>query len=113
MPESKKAKWTVAEAQALLPANVSHGRRYAEPLSNGTMRLGYYAPRGHDPQKPHDQDELCFVYCGTGIFVCGDERLQFDVGDVLFVAAGNNHRFEDFTDDFAAWVVFWGPPGGE
>jgi len=23
------------------------------------------------------------------------------------------HRFVDFTDDFTAWVVFYGPSGGE
>ena len=23
------------------------------------------------------------------------------------------HRFEAFSEDFATWVVFWGPPGGE
>jgi hypothetical protein len=22
-------------------------------------------------------------------------------------------RFEDFSDDFATWVIFYGPPGGE
>ncbi len=32
---------------------------------------------------------------------------------MLFVAAGAEHRFEDFTQDFAAWVVFYGPEGGE
>lgn len=32
---------------------------------------------------------------------------------VHFVAAGVEHRFEDFTADFATWVVFWGPKGGE
>ena len=26
---------------------------------------------------------------------------------------GVEHRFEDFSDDFAAWVVFYGPSGGE
>ncbi len=31
----------------------------------------------------------------------------------LFVPAHATHRFEEFTDDFAAWVVFWGPQGGE
>jgi hypothetical protein len=30
-----------------------------------------------------------------------------------FVAAGVPHRFESFSDDFATWVVFWGPRGGE
>jgi hypothetical protein len=32
---------------------------------------------------------------------------------MLFVPAGVEHRFEDFSDDFAVWVVFWGPDGGE
>ena len=26
---------------------------------------------------------------------------------------GAVHRFEHFSSDFATWVVFWGPPGGE
>jgi hypothetical protein len=32
---------------------------------------------------------------------------------VLFVPAGHEHRFEDFTPDFATWVIFYGPDGGE
>jgi hypothetical protein len=32
---------------------------------------------------------------------------------VFFTPAGWVHRFEDFSDDFATWVVFWGPKGGE
>lgn len=34
-------------------------------------------------------------------------------GDTLFVAAGVTHRFEQFSDDFVTWVVFYGPQGGE
>ncbi|MDQ3378133.1 MAG: cupin domain-containing protein, partial [Actinomycetota bacterium] len=34
-------------------------------------------------------------------------------GDALFVPAGVEHRFENFTDDLVAWVVFYGPEGGE
>jgi hypothetical protein len=29
------------------------------------------------------------------------------------VPAGVVHRFEDFSDDLAVWVVFYGPEGGE
>jgi hypothetical protein len=29
------------------------------------------------------------------------------------VAAGVQHRFEEFSDDFATWVIFYGPEGGE
>jgi hypothetical protein len=31
----------------------------------------------------------------------------------LFVAAGVEHRFEAFTEDFALWRVFYGAQGGE
>jgi mannose-6-phosphate isomerase-like protein (cupin superfamily) len=42
-----------------------------------------------------------------------EQRFSFEPGDALFVPAGAVHRFEDFSDDLAVWVVFWGPPGGE
>jgi hypothetical protein len=31
----------------------------------------------------------------------------------LFVAAGTEHRFDEFSEDLAVWVVFHGPQGGE
>lgn len=34
-------------------------------------------------------------------------------GDVLFAPAGIEHRFENFSDDFVTWVIFYGPVGGE
>ena len=36
-----------------------------------------------------------------------------DPGTPLFVAAGVEHRFDDFSDDFETWVVFYGAEGGE
>ncbi len=86
---------------------------FVEQLTRGTLRVGLYAPRGEDPQQPHDQDEVYVVLSGQGTFLNGDERRPFQPGDVLFVPATVVHRFEDFTDDFYAWVVFYGPPGGE
>ena len=49
---------------------------------------------------------------GRGEFVNGSERHAFAPGDVMFVPAGVEHRFEQFTDDLAVWVVFYGPEGG-
>ena len=86
---------------------------YAVMLENGSMELGYYKPTGHDDQTPHDQDEIYVVQTGKGTLVRGDEKTAFGAGDVLFVAAGVEHRFIDFSDDFATWVIFWGPSGGE
>lgn len=72
-----------------------------------------YAPRDHDPQTPHAQDEVYVVVSGSGEFVNGEERHPFGPGDVLFVPAGRTHRFENFTGDFQTWVIFHGPQGGE
>jgi mannose-6-phosphate isomerase-like protein (cupin superfamily) len=53
------------------------------------------------------------VVRGEGEFVNGPIRHRFGPGDILFVPAGVEHRFEGFTDDLAVWVVFYGPDGGE
>ena len=102
---------TVVEAMERLPG--PDGERYAGVMAHGTMELEVYAPRGHDPQSPHTRDELYFVVSGSGEFVNGPERHRFGPGDALFVPAGVEHRFEDFTDDLVVWVVFYGPEGGE
>ena len=72
------------------------------------IELGFYAPRGTDPQDPHDRDELYFVAMGSGNFRRGEEVIAFGPGDALFVPAGQPHRFERFDDDFGTWVLFYG-----
>ncbi len=86
---------------------------YSVLLERGSLELGFYRPKGSDSQKPHDQDEIYVIQSGSGFFVHGDRREPFEPGEALFVPAGDTHRFEDFSDDFAAWVVFYGPKGGE
>lgn len=87
--------------------------RSALLFEHGTLRAKMYAPRGRDPQTPHAQDEVYVVARGRGTFFDGVERRPFGPGDLLFAAAGDPHRFEDFGDDLAVWVVFYGPDGGE
>ena len=74
----------------------------------GGLEVEYYAPSDTDPQKPHDRDELYFIERGSGVFFVNGERIRFSAGDMLFVAAGVEHRFEDFGPSFGAWVVFFG-----
>jgi mannose-6-phosphate isomerase-like protein (cupin superfamily) len=110
-------KATVENLLAQLPGPASPawpgGERFVTAFAHGSMRLELYAPRGHDPQQPHAQDELYFVVRGEGTFVLAGERQRFGPGDAFFVPAGADHRFEGFGDDFVTWVVFWGPEGGE
>ncbi len=86
---------------------------YGVLLEHGTLEIAYYRPDGTDPQQPHEQDEVYIVQAGSGTFVIGDTEQAFEPGEALFVPAGVVHRFRDFTHDFAAWVIFYGPPGGE
>jgi len=102
---------TVDEALAQLPG--TDGARFVELFSHGSLSVELYAPQGHDPQTPHRQDEVYVVVSGSGQFVHEAERTAFGPGDLLFVPAGDHHRFEDFTDDLVVWVVFYGPDGGE
>jgi len=107
-----KTTWhaTLEQAAGLPP---SPGRSSALLMARGSMTLRYYAPQGEDRQTPHDQDELYIVASGQGTFLREDCKVAFGPGDVLFAAAGEEHRFVDFSEDFATWVVFYGPEGGE
>ncbi len=91
----------------------NHGDRFKVMFEHGSLVVEIYRPVGIDNQTPHSRDEVYVVISGTGIFVNGDSRMAFEPGEVLFVPAGTEHRFEDFTDDFATWVFFYGPEGGE
>lgn len=89
------------------------GRASALMLAHGSLELRWYAPRGVDAQTRHARDELYVVVTGRGWFKRGGDRVAFSAGDALFVRAGVPHRFEDFSEDFGAWMVFYGPDGGE
>jgi mannose-6-phosphate isomerase-like protein (cupin superfamily) len=89
------------------------GERFVPGFRHGTLEVELYAPRGSDPQTPHRRDEVYVVISGRGEFVHGGKRDRFAPGDLLFVAAGVEHRFEHFTEDLAVWVLFYGPDGGE
>jgi mannose-6-phosphate isomerase-like protein (cupin superfamily) len=91
--------------------------RFVEALRHGSMWVELYVPHEIDRQQPHAHDELYFIARGRATLVMGDPRAPTHhaaaPGDVLFVPAQCWHHFEDFSDDFATWAVFYGPTGGE
>jgi mannose-6-phosphate isomerase-like protein (cupin superfamily) len=89
------------------------GREFVELFRHGSLSVEIYRPDRIDRQKPHGRDEVYVVVSGSGYFVKGSERRPFGPGEVLFAAAGEEHRFEGFTEDFVTWVFFYGPEGGE
>ena len=104
-------KLNLDEALKRLPG--PQGERSVALFEHGSLVVKLYAPRGSDPQTPHSRDEVYVVAQGSGEFVCAGARQTFGPNDVLFAAAGVEHRFESFTEDFAVWVFFYGPEGGE
>ena len=96
-----------------LAKNLGEHPRFAEVFAHGNLTVEIYAPRGRDAQTPHARDEVYVVVAGSGKFFCDGETRDFAPGELLFVPAGMDHRFLDFSDDFAAWVLFYGPEGGE
>jgi mannose-6-phosphate isomerase-like protein (cupin superfamily) len=104
-------KLTAEELAPLLPT--PEGNHFVVGMAHGTMTVELYKPDKIDLQTPHEQDELYVILRGSGTFFVNGERMPFKAHDVLFVPAGVEHRFENYTDDFATWVIFYGKKGGE
>ena|SRR5688572_16524937 len=103
----------VSLAEALSQGPPPVGNLAVPIFAHGSLEVEMYIPKERDPQTPHDRDEVYVVAGGRGTFFDGRERHPVQAGSFLFVAAGQPHRFEDFSADFAVWVFFYGPRGGE
>ena len=103
-------KFTPKEALAKLE---KHPKEFLTLFEHGTLVVEIYQPNKVDKQTPHSRDEVYVVISGTGTFFNDGERNEFGPGDFLFVKAGLEHRFENFSEDFVTWVMFYGPEGGE
>ena len=103
----------VGLAEALTKGPPPAGNLAVPIFSHGSLAVELYTPVGRDPQNPHTRDEIYFVTRGQGWFFDGQKRHRVEVGSFLFVPAGQVHRFEEFSSNFAVWVGFYGPEGGE
>lgn len=101
----------LAQAQGGIPGPA--GEHSVSLMQRGTLEVKLSLPVFPNRQTPHAQDEVYVIVRGRGVLFHDGERDPFESGDLLFVAAGTEHHFEDFTEDLAVWVVFYGPRGGE
>jgi mannose-6-phosphate isomerase-like protein (cupin superfamily) len=80
---------------------------------HGSLEVEFYRPKKADLQTPHSRDEVYVVVSGRGEFFKDGNREPFEAGEVLFVPAGVEHRFEDFLRRFRdvgvlLWARGWG-----
>ena len=99
------------DAEATIPG--PGGERSTLVLKRGTLDVRLSVPLPPNQQTPHEQDEIYAVIRGRGVLVHDGRRDPFEAGDLLFVAAGVEHHYADFSDDLALWRIFYGAKGGE
>jgi mannose-6-phosphate isomerase-like protein (cupin superfamily) len=81
---------------------------YVENLRVPDLSLGtYVVPAGAaDPQGPHTEDEIYVVLRGAGRLWTPGLTADARPGSVLFVPAGEEHRFVDVTEELTVLVIF-------
>jgi mannose-6-phosphate isomerase-like protein (cupin superfamily) len=86
---------------------------WVEHLRVPDLSVGTYCipAGGMDTQSPHTEDEIYVVTAGRATVVTPDGQADVGPGAVIFVPAGEEHRFVDVTEDLALLVVF-GPAYG-
>ncbi|KAA9146219.1 cupin domain-containing protein [Microbacterium lushaniae] len=72
------------------------------------MSVGSYVipAGGVDPQQPHTEDEVYIVLAGSARLTTPGGSAEAVPGAVLFVPAGEEHRFVEVTHDLHVIVVF-------
>lgn len=96
-------------AKLPLPADEKwkEGISFTNAFTKNDFELEFFAPQGTDYQTPHEKDEFYIIVSGTADLIKENEAVNCQPGDAVFVAAGEAHHFENISDDFATWVIFF------
>ena len=95
------------------PAGGAEAAWWREHLRTDDLSIGTYAipAGGEDPQEPHTEDEVYVVSSGRAVLRGPGGAVAGGPGSVVFVAAGEEHRFERVEEDLVLIVIF-GPAEG-
>ena len=103
----------IEEAGRYTPAPGGEPNHWAEHLASADLSVGTYSipAGGLDDQEPHREDEIYVVQAGAATLVTDSGTAQVQAGSVIFVPAGERHRFTDVRENLALLVIF-APPYG-
>ncbi len=81
---------------------------WVEHFTVPALSVGTYCipAGGADDQSPHAEDEIYVVTAGRARIATPQGAAEVAPGSVIFVPAGEEHRFIDVTEDLALLVVF-------
>ena len=96
------------EIAEIVSAHADSGRPYLEFLREPSMSLGLYVlpAGGIDNQQPHTEDEVYYVLSGRAAIQVNEESRPVQPGSVIFVKAGEVHRFHSITEELSLLVFF-------
>ncbi|MGW0215809.1 cupin domain-containing protein [Micromonospora chokoriensis] len=103
----------IIEGAGRWTAPVGAANDWVEHLRVPDLSVGTYCipAGGVDDQSPHTEDEIYVVTAGKARIVTPDGAAEVGPGSVIFVPAGEEHRFDEVTENLALLVVF-GPAYG-
>jgi mannose-6-phosphate isomerase-like protein (cupin superfamily) len=103
----------ISGAGAFAQPHGGQDAHWAEQFRVSDLSVGTYSivAGGDDDQSPHTEDEIYVVTAGHATLESGGERADVGPGSVIYVPAGEMHRFTNVTQDLALFVVF-GPAEG-
>jgi mannose-6-phosphate isomerase-like protein (cupin superfamily) len=88
--------------------SAGEGVRWVEHLRVPDLSVGTYSvpAGGTDEQSPHTEDEIYVVTAGRATLESGGDRAEVRPGSVVYVPAGEVHRFTGIAEDLVALVIF-------
>lgn len=81
---------------------------FRSPSGSLSLTIARWPAGSVDDQTPHTEDEVYYVLNGRAALMVEGSRTNVGPGSVAFVAAGDDHRFVDITEDLDV-LVFWSP----
>ena len=101
----------IGDAGTYTPPDGGDPNHWVVHLDSDDLSLGTYSipAGGLDDQTPHTEDEIYMVQAGRATLVTPAQTTAVGPGSVVFVPAGERHRFTEVSEDLALLVVF-APP---
>src|SRR5436305_3177785 len=103
----------LSEAGRFTSPPTGEPRHWAENLRTADLSVGTYSVPldGVDLQQPHTEDEIYVVISGRAELQTPTEKVAVGPSSVIYVPAGEPHRFVNLIEPLTVLVVFAPPEG--
>jgi mannose-6-phosphate isomerase-like protein (cupin superfamily) len=101
----------LSEAGQFTSPAAGEPRHWAENLRTSALSVGTYSVPldGADLQRPHAEDEIYVVIAGRAELETPTDRVPVGPSSVIYVPAGEPHRFVNLTEALTVLVIFVPP----